>query len=116
MSAQTETSQSGVLDIIKLLIAAAADGRRSVRVLLLRGDSLPLRVSDGARWAGAGIAIAMTSAQGKRCGTSFRARALKFARLSGRRSRRQRRQLLPCLCLRLIMACFSGCWTQVCSG
>jgi preprotein translocase subunit SecE len=67
MSVQTETSQSGVLDTIKLLIAAIAlvgglyayyyyesDLAQAVRVLMVLGG------------AAAGIAIAMTSAQGQR--------------------------------------------------
>ena len=67
MSAQTETSQSGVLDIIKLLIAAVAlvgglyayyyyeaEVAQAVRVLMVLGGTI------------AGIGIAMTSAQGQR--------------------------------------------------
>lgn len=67
MSAQTETSQSGVLDIIKLLLAAfalvgglyayyyyEADLAQAVRVLMVLGGTV------------AGIGIAMTSAQGNR--------------------------------------------------
>ena len=67
MSVQTETSESGVLDIIKLLIAATAlvgglyayyyyesDIAQAVRVLMVLGG------------AAAGIAIAMTSTQGQR--------------------------------------------------
>jgi len=67
MSAQTETSQSGVLDIIKLAIAAAAlvgglyayyyyeaEIAQAVRVLMVLGGTI------------AGIGIAMTSAQGQR--------------------------------------------------
>ena len=66
MSVQTETSESGVLDIIKLLIAATAlvgglyayyyyesDLAQAVRVLMVLGG------------AAAGIAIAMTSTQGQ---------------------------------------------------
>jgi preprotein translocase subunit SecE len=65
MSAQTETSQSGVLDTIKLLIAVAAlvgglyayyyyeaDIAQAIRVLMVLGGTV------------AGIGIAMTSAQG----------------------------------------------------
>ena len=65
MSAQTETSQSGVLDTIKLLIAVAAlvgglyayyyyeaDIAQAIRVLMVLGGTI------------AGIGIAMTSAQG----------------------------------------------------
>jgi preprotein translocase subunit SecE len=67
MNAQTETSESGVLDIIKLLLAAAAlvgglyayyyyeaDIAQAVRVLMVLGGTV------------AGIGIAMTSAQGNR--------------------------------------------------
>ena len=67
MSTQTETSQSGVLDIIKLVIAAAAligglyayyyfeaDVAQALRVLMVLGGTA------------AGIAIAMTSLQGQR--------------------------------------------------
>jgi len=67
MSVQTETSESGVLDTIKLLIAATAlvgglyayyyyesDIAQAVRVLMVLGG------------AAAGIAIAMTSTQGQR--------------------------------------------------
>ncbi len=67
MSTQTETSQSGVLDTIKLLIAATAlvgglyayyyyesDLAQAVRVLMVLGGTA------------AGIGIAMTSTQGQR--------------------------------------------------
>ena len=67
MSAHTETSESGVLDTIKLLIAAAAlvgglyayyfyetDFAQAIRVLMVLGGTV------------AGIGIAMTSAQGKK--------------------------------------------------
>ena len=67
MSAQTETSQSGALDTIKLLIAAAAlvgglyayyyyetDFAQAIRVLMVLGGTA------------AGIGIAMTTAQGQR--------------------------------------------------
>jgi preprotein translocase subunit SecE len=67
MSAQTETSESGVLDSIKLLIAAAAlvgglyayyyyeaDIAQAYRVLMVLGGTI------------AGIGIAMTSVQGNR--------------------------------------------------
>ena len=67
MSAQTETSQSGVLDTIKLLIAAAvlvgglyayyyyeAEFAQAIRVLMVLGGTI------------AGIGIAMTSVQGQR--------------------------------------------------
>jgi preprotein translocase subunit SecE len=67
MSTQTETSQSSILDTIKLLIAAAAlvgglyayyyyetEIAQAVRVLMVLGG------------AAAGIGIAMTSTQGQR--------------------------------------------------
>jgi len=67
MNAQTETSESGVLDIIKLLISAFAlvgglyayyyfanDIAQAVRVLMVLGG------------AAVGIGIAMTSTQGQR--------------------------------------------------
>jgi preprotein translocase subunit SecE len=67
MSAQTETSQSGMLDTLKLLIAAAAlvgglyayyyyeaSVAQAIRVLMVLGGTI------------AGIGIAMTSVQGQR--------------------------------------------------
>ncbi len=67
MVAQTETSQSGVLDIIKLLVAAISlvgglyayyyyesDLAQAIRVLMVLGGTI------------AGIGIAMTSVQGHR--------------------------------------------------
>ena len=67
MSAQTETSQSGMLDTIKLLIAAVAlvgglyayyyyeaEFAQAIRVLMVLGGTI------------AGIGIAMTSVQGQR--------------------------------------------------
>ena len=67
MSAQTETSQSGILDTIKLLIAAAAlvgglyayyyyeaEFAQAIRVLMVLGGTI------------AGIGIGMTSVQGQR--------------------------------------------------
>ena len=67
MSAQTETSESGILDTIKLLIAAAAlvgglyayyyyeaELAQAIRVLMVLGGTV------------AGIGIAMTSVQGRR--------------------------------------------------
>ena len=67
MSAQTETSQSGMLDTIKLLLAAVAlvgglyayyyyepEFAQAIRVLMVLGGTI------------AGIGIAMTSAQGQR--------------------------------------------------
>jgi len=67
MATQTETSESGVLDIIKLLLAAVAlvgglyayyyfenDFAQAMRVLMVLGGTV------------AGIGIAMTSVQGQR--------------------------------------------------
>jgi preprotein translocase subunit SecE len=67
MSTQTETSESGMLDTIKLLIAAAAlvgglyayyyyetELAQAIRVLMVLGGTV------------AGIGIAMTSAQGQK--------------------------------------------------
>jgi preprotein translocase subunit SecE len=66
MSAHTETSESGVLDILKLLIAAGMltgglfgyywylEWSQPLRVLLVLGGTI------------AGVAIAMTSTQGRR--------------------------------------------------
>ena len=67
MNAQTETSQSGVFDIVKLLIAATAilGGLYSYYFYEFQ-ISLPLRVLMVLGGAGAGIAIAMTSTQGQR--------------------------------------------------
>ena len=67
MNAQTETSQSGVLDILKLLIAAAAivGGLYSFYAFEFE-IALPLRVLMVLGGTGLGIAIAMTSTQGQR--------------------------------------------------
>ena len=67
MSTQTETSQSGVLDILKLLIAAAAliGGLYSYYYYEFE-LSLPLRVLMVLGGTGVGIAIGMTSTQGQR--------------------------------------------------
>ena len=67
MSTQTETSQSGVLDILKLLIAAAAiiGGLYSYYYYEFE-MSLPIRVLMVLGGTGVGIAIAMTSIQGQR--------------------------------------------------
>ncbi len=67
MTAQSETSQSGALDIIKLLSAAAAiiGGLYSYYFFEFQ-VSLPLRVLMVLGGTGAGIAIAMTSMQGHR--------------------------------------------------
>jgi len=67
MNAHTETSESGVLDIIKLLVAATAivGGLYSYYFYEFQ-ISLPVRVLMVLGGAGAGIAIAMTSTQGQR--------------------------------------------------
>ena len=67
MNTQSETSQSGALDIIKLLTAAAAiiGGLYSYYYFEFQ-VSLPLRVLMVLGGTGAGIAIAMTSTQGQR--------------------------------------------------
>ena len=67
MSAQTETSQSGVLDILKLLIAVTAivGGLYSFYAFEFE-IALPLRVLIVLGGTGLGIAIAMTSTQGQR--------------------------------------------------
>ncbi len=67
MTVQTETSQSGVLDIIKLLLAAGAILGGLYSYYYYEIDvSLPLRVLMVLGGTGAGIAIGMTSAQGQR--------------------------------------------------
>jgi preprotein translocase subunit SecE len=67
MTAQSETSQSGALDIIKLLSAVAAivGGLYSYYFFEFQ-VSLPLRVLMVLGGTGAGIATAMTSTQGQR--------------------------------------------------
>jgi len=67
MNTQSETSQSGALDIVKLLLAASAiiGGLYSYYFFEFQ-ISLPLRVLMVLGGAGAGIAIAMTSTQGQR--------------------------------------------------
>jgi preprotein translocase subunit SecE len=67
MNTQSETSQSGALDIIKLLSAAAAiiGGLYSYYFFEFQ-VSLPLRVLMVLGGTGAGITIAMTSTQGQR--------------------------------------------------
>jgi preprotein translocase subunit SecE len=67
MTTQSETSESGVLDIIKLLLAAATiiGGLYSYYYFEFE-VSLPLRVLMVLGGAGAGIAIAMASTQGQR--------------------------------------------------
>ena len=67
MSTQTETSQSGVLDILKLLIAAAAIIGGLYSYYFYEFElSLPIRVMMVLGGTGIGIAIGMTSAQGQR--------------------------------------------------
>jgi preprotein translocase subunit SecE len=66
MSSQTEVSQGGALDIVKLLVAAAAIiGGLYAYYFYAFQISLPLRVLMVLGGAGAGIAIAMTSTQGQ---------------------------------------------------
>ena len=67
MTTQSETSQSGALDIIKLLSAVAAivGGLYSYYFFEFQ-VSLPLRVLMVLGGTGAGIAISMTSTQGQR--------------------------------------------------
>jgi preprotein translocase subunit SecE len=67
MNAQTETSQSGALDILKLLIAAAAIIGGLYSFYFFEFEmALPLRVLMVLGGTGLGIAIAMTSTQGQR--------------------------------------------------
>jgi preprotein translocase subunit SecE len=67
MNAQMETSQSGVLDTIKLLISAAVLVGGLYGYYYYENDMpLPLRVLMVLGGTGAGIAIAMTSTQGRR--------------------------------------------------
>ena len=67
MNAQTETSESGVLDIIKLLIAAVVLVGGLYGYYFYENDlALPLRVLMVLGGTGAGIGIAMTSTQGHR--------------------------------------------------
>ena len=66
MNTQSETSQSGALDIIKLLIAAAVIGGLYSYYFFEFQVSLPLRVLMVLGGTGAGITIAMTSTQGQR--------------------------------------------------
>ncbi len=65
MTTQTETSQSGILDTIKLLLAAAILVGGLYGFYFYENDlALPLRVLMVLGGAGVGIAVAMTSTQG----------------------------------------------------
>ncbi len=67
MTAQTETSQSGVLDTLKLLISAALLVGGLYGYYFYENDlALPLRVLMVLGGTGFGIAVAMTSTQGRR--------------------------------------------------
>jgi preprotein translocase subunit SecE len=67
VSTHTETSQSGVLDILKLLVAAVALLGGLYGYYYFENDiALPFRVLMVLAGTAAGIAIAMTSAQGQR--------------------------------------------------
>jgi len=67
MNAQTETSQSGLLDILKLLIAAAAIVGGLYSFYAFEFElALPLRVLIVLGGTGLSITIAMTSTQGQR--------------------------------------------------
>ena len=67
MTTQTETSQSGFLDTIKLLLAAAILVGGLYGFYFYENDlALPLRVLMVLGGAGVGIAFAMTSTQGHR--------------------------------------------------
>ncbi len=67
MTAQTETSQSGVLDILKLLISAALLVGGLYGYYFYENDlALPLRALMVLGGTGVGIAVAMTSTQGQR--------------------------------------------------
>ena len=67
MSTHTETSQSGVLDILKLLAAAGALLGGLYGYYFYENDvALPLRVLMVLGGTAVGITIAMTSAQGQR--------------------------------------------------
>jgi len=66
MNTTTETSQSGVLDILKLLIAAAVLVGGIFGYYWYLQWSLPLRVLLVLGGLAAGVAVAMTSTQGQR--------------------------------------------------
>jgi hypothetical protein len=95
-TATQEESQSGFLDIIKLLIAACVLVGGLYGYYYLLEWTLPLRVLLVLGGLIVGVAIAMTSTQAVACGRSSRARASKFARSYGRRNRRPRKRRSPC--------------------
>ena len=66
MATTTETSQSGVLDILKLLIAAGALVGGLFAYYYYIEISLPLRVLMVLGGVAVGLGIAMTSTQGRR--------------------------------------------------
>ncbi len=67
MTTQTETSESGILDTIKLLLAAAILMGGLYGFYFYENDlALPLRVLMVLGGTGVGIAVAMTSTQGHR--------------------------------------------------
>ena len=67
MNAQTETTESGALDILKLLVAAVVLVGGLYGYYYFENDlSLPLRVLLVLGGTGVGIAIAMLSTQGQR--------------------------------------------------
>ena len=67
MNAQTETSESGALDILKLLVAAGVLVGGLYGYYYYENEvSLPLRVLLVLAGAGVGITIAMMSTQGQR--------------------------------------------------
>jgi preprotein translocase subunit SecE len=68
MSAKTEATQGSALDTIKLILAAAIliGGIYGYYYYETLGMALPLRVLMVLGGAGVGIAVAMTSTQGKR--------------------------------------------------
>ena len=67
MNAQTETSQGSFLDTVKLIIAAAVLVGGLYAYYFYENDfALPLRVLMVLGGTGVGIAIAMTSTQGRR--------------------------------------------------
>jgi preprotein translocase subunit SecE len=67
MNSQTQTSQSGVLDIVKLLIAAAVIVGGLYSYYYYEFElALPVRVLIVLGGTGVGIAIGMMSAQGQR--------------------------------------------------